>query len=172
LSSQQLPNEDLKRGDRIMITEWVKERAFVKQRNAHGVLVAEFVHEDKAGDDDTLKVSPNRQYVGDVLEVLGMDYPLAIFDVHTVQGAGDYTRARVMLDVRDFNCKQVGTDYVAAVMSGIVVPPPPVPLPTPSPQLTVVRLVLPGLEQMPLRLSVLVVIVAFAYRWATTGAFL
>lgn len=117
-------NGDLKPGDRVMIREWVKQKAFVKQRiGAMGMSMTEMVAEQETSD-ETTRVQPNQRFFGDVLEILAVDYPWAVCDLHSVQGPSDYTRARITLNLTDFNCEKATPEYVTAVMSGAPRPAP------------------------------------------------
>lgn len=126
-----LPNGDLKAGDRFMITAWCKSRAYVRTVNAGGLMVQDTVPEPT--EDDRSASRPNTAMFGDVIEVLGIDYPWAICDVHSVtRTQGDYGRTRTCLDLREFECKPAAAEYIAAVMSGMKLETPPPP-PPPSP---------------------------------------
>jgi len=107
----------------IMITKWCKHRGYIKTSREGHVLMQEMVA-DPAEDERTTS-RPNAAMFGDVVEVLAVDYPLAVVDVHSVAHAGfDYNRARVWLDLTEFECRLADPQYIAAVMSGRPAPTP------------------------------------------------
>lgn len=114
--AQDLPNADLVPGDIVLITEWVKGKAFVRTNFGGQLLIQELV---PTGEADEANVRPNQYLFGDVVEIVGIDYPWAVCTVHSARVTGsDYTRWRIALDLREFNCRKARPEYLEALRSG------------------------------------------------------
>lgn len=141
-------NGDLKPGDMVMIREWVKEKAFIKQRiGAMGIAMAE-TSADADASDDTMRVQPNQRFFGDILEIKAVDYPWAICDLHSVNGSTDYARARITLNLTEFNCEKAKREYVDAILAGAPKPPPPIPPKEEPAQILVASVNITGLDKI------------------------
>lgn len=114
------PNADLKPGQYIRITEWVRDKAFIRTAWNANVLTTETVAEPGEG------TRRNQALFGAVLEVVAIQYPHIIVIVHAISGNADYAKSRMSIDCREFECEPCEPEYVKGMLAAA--PPPSIPI--------------------------------------------
>jgi hypothetical protein len=115
-------NGDVRAGEFLMLDEWHGAKAFVKS------VVTAIGRMTVSASEGEEGASPNVAYVGDVLEILAVDYPNAIVRVHASCGHS----AQTHLDLREFTCHRATPEYIAAVVKKAATAPAPAVIPPPA----------------------------------------
>lgn len=112
MSNMDIPNGDLAPGDFFWITEWVGHLA----EERPDVVVMGFPPQAPVESGECQPPqNPNRELTMDLIEVLEIDYPIALVCVHGWRH-GQYLQGRATLNLREFECRKTKPRDAAKIL--------------------------------------------------------